>query len=279
MFKDYYEILGVTKEATEKDLKKSFRSLAMEFHPDSNDDPYAHQKFLDINEAYQILGDQLKRRQYDNRYEFLKRSKVNGNSSAYYSATQAYNYRPSPPRESRQQEFSRYATISRIIAYLALVFALTIVLDYFMAQTSAPETVLSGSLNQGPGGEMILRIKTDHQEFLLDYKHFEQLGKGDKASLRTTPIFGITTHLFVYSANQPQFGKLSDLYREELAIEPVYSFSPHYGIYNVFSFFLIGLLTASLMGAFVRNRPEFLFKLSLLNGLLIILTFFVLINS
>ena len=291
MFKDYYNILGITKEASEKDIKKSFRSLAMEFHPDSNDDPYAHQKFLDINEAYQILGDTLKRKKYDNRYDFLKHSNVNGGkaytngyNTGYYSASQTYNYRPKARTRrkkgpSRFQEFSKYTTFARVIAYVALIFSSVIILDYFMAKTTSPEVVMSGSLIQGPAGDMILRIKTNQQDFLLDYKHFEQLGRGDKVSLRTTPIFNITTHLYVYRTAQIPQGKLSELLREPRMEESVYSLTPHYGIYNVFSFFLIMLFTAAIVGVFLKNRPEFLFNLSLLNGLLMIITFVILINS
>ncbi|MCB0836072.1 MAG: DnaJ domain-containing protein [Bacteroidetes bacterium] len=284
MFKDYYEILGVTKEATEKEIKKSFRSLAMEYHPDNNDDPYAHKKFLDINEAYQVLGDQGKRQRYDGRYEYQKRAKARGNTqsnySAYYSANQSYQYRPTPPpKESAFAEFSRYSRVSRIISWVALVFSSVVILDYFMAVTSPPEIVMFGSLNQGPAGDMILRIRTSNQEFLLDYKHFERVGRGDLVSLRKTPIFGITTHLYIHNQAQAPKEKLSDLYKEKQTKEPVYSLTPHYGIYNVFSFFLIAMLTVSLVGVFLRNRPDFLLKIGVFNALLIVLTFFVLLNS
>ncbi len=62
MSKDYYEILGVKKNASEEEIKKSFRRLAHEYHPDKGGD---QQKFKDINEAYQVLGDKEKRSRYD----------------------------------------------------------------------------------------------------------------------------------------------------------------------------------------------------------------------
>jgi len=62
MPKDYYKILGVEKTASEDEIKKSFRRLAHEHHPDKGGDP---QKFKDINEAYQVLGDKEKRARYD----------------------------------------------------------------------------------------------------------------------------------------------------------------------------------------------------------------------
>lgn len=62
MAKDFYNILGVSKDASAEEIKKSFRRLAHEHHPDKGGDA---QKFKDINEAYQVLGDVEKRKQYD----------------------------------------------------------------------------------------------------------------------------------------------------------------------------------------------------------------------
>ena len=65
---DYYEILEVTKECSGAELKKSYRKLAMKYHPDRNpDDKEAEEKFKQINEAYQVLSDDEKRAIYDRR--------------------------------------------------------------------------------------------------------------------------------------------------------------------------------------------------------------------
>ena len=64
--KDYYATLGVSKDASQADIKKAFRQLAKKYHPDVNkDDEDAAQKFKEVNEAYQILSDEQKRAQYD----------------------------------------------------------------------------------------------------------------------------------------------------------------------------------------------------------------------
>ncbi len=61
----YYEILGVPKNAPEKEIKRAYRNLARKYHPDVCKDEGAEERFKKINEAYSILSDADKRRQYD----------------------------------------------------------------------------------------------------------------------------------------------------------------------------------------------------------------------
>ncbi len=64
-YKDYYEILGVDKNADSATIKSAYRKLARKYHPDVNKSPDAQSKFKDINEAYEVLGDKEKRQRYD----------------------------------------------------------------------------------------------------------------------------------------------------------------------------------------------------------------------
>lgn len=65
-YKDYYEILGVPRGASDDQIKKSFRKLARQYHPDvAKDKKRAEDKFKEINEAYEVLGDPAKRKRYD----------------------------------------------------------------------------------------------------------------------------------------------------------------------------------------------------------------------
>src|SRR6478735_3712738 len=65
-YKDYYATLGVSKTASQDDIRKAFRKLARQYHPDvAKDKKAAETKFKEINEAYEVLGDAEKRTKYD----------------------------------------------------------------------------------------------------------------------------------------------------------------------------------------------------------------------
>lgn len=64
-YKDYYEILGVGREATDDQIKKAYRKLARKFHPDVSDSPDAEKRFKEVGEAYEVLKDPEKRAAYD----------------------------------------------------------------------------------------------------------------------------------------------------------------------------------------------------------------------
>merc|ERR1719500_917920 len=65
MGKDYYNILGVAREASEEEIKKGYRKMALKYHPDKNKDAGAEEKFKEISEAYEVLSDKDKRAAFD----------------------------------------------------------------------------------------------------------------------------------------------------------------------------------------------------------------------
>lgn len=75
---DYYEVLGVSKEADEIDIKKAFRKMSLQFHPDRNPGEDTNSKFQDINEAFEVLGDPEKRQQYNMELQFGSQPQFGG---------------------------------------------------------------------------------------------------------------------------------------------------------------------------------------------------------
>jgi curved DNA-binding protein len=98
-FKDYYKILGVERTASHDDIRKAFRSLARKYHPDvAKDKKHAEEKFKEINEAYEVLGDAEKRKKYDDlgadwKSGFMPHQQ--GGGEPY----QSYSYRGGSPGE------------------------------------------------------------------------------------------------------------------------------------------------------------------------------------
>jgi len=90
-YKDYYKILGVDRDVSEKEIKRAYRRLARQFHPDVNpDDKQAEEKFKEINEAYEVLSDSDKRAKYDRLGASWQQWQRTGRDSGQYDWSQWY---------------------------------------------------------------------------------------------------------------------------------------------------------------------------------------------
>lgn len=94
-YKDYYKILGIDRKATQEQIKRAYRKLALQFHPDRNPgDAKAEEKFKEINEAYQVLSDPTKRSRYDQLGESYTRWQQHGAPTEGFNWEQWYSTSP-----------------------------------------------------------------------------------------------------------------------------------------------------------------------------------------
>ncbi len=114
--KDYYQILGIPESASQEDIKKAFRRLAFQHHPDTNpgSEKQAEEKFKRINESYGVLGDKAKRQQYD----FARKGQFAGYDTRY----QGFQYSQQDIFRDTFSNQAMFNEISRMFAQAGLRF-------------------------------------------------------------------------------------------------------------------------------------------------------------
>ena len=118
-FRNYYEILGVPTEASSEEIKKVFRRLARQYHPDLNPgDKAAEEKFKDIGEAYEVLSDPNKRAQYDQFSRFWKKKGFNRKSAKTTSFRTASDRNGTSRTSTQEEDFSQFGDFNNFIEQL-----------------------------------------------------------------------------------------------------------------------------------------------------------------
>ena len=92
MFKDYYQILGVSPTASKQDIKQAYRKLSLQWHPDKNPGVDVTSMMQDINEAYKILNDDLSRTRYNKEYREFNKQRESCQMSTYTTDSKSWNY-------------------------------------------------------------------------------------------------------------------------------------------------------------------------------------------
>ena len=144
--KDYYELLGVSRTASDAEIKQSYRRLAILLHPDKNPHPDAPIAFQEINEAYEVLGDTIKRALYD---QMLNNETDDVHVIYHQHRDPAYrrkrnpNYRPAPrPPTAGYVLMMNLMPYTNWVSLTGLVISFLVWLDFFLPRKQSEEVVV-----------------------------------------------------------------------------------------------------------------------------------------
>ena len=132
--KNYYKILTISPDASLLDVKKAYRKLALQYHPDKNKNANAHEKFIEITEAYEVLRDSPQRAIYDVQFkQFFGERIANNETKQTYQAQQEYwsNRGRSKAQEYASVQYEEFARmllkeISIGVGYIPNLFAIVL---------------------------------------------------------------------------------------------------------------------------------------------------------
>lgn len=230
--KDYYAILGVSPQATTIEIRRAYRQLALELHPDRNPNPEDQQRFLNVNEAYEVLGDPTRRHRYD---------QLVANPLAFMfpqPGAQAQAQRPRPayrprPKPENDIDFHKAAPVLRWINVGILLIVLLVELDFFLGRRLEVAPLLADSYNHIVTESYSLGV-----EFPLRLPVFE----GDEVFLWKTILFGTVIEVDLW-----QYGHM-------------YATGEVTSIYYPFFFIHIPVIAFSLLGLLMSRNPRKLFN-------------------
>lgn len=253
--KDYYQILGVGPRASEEEIKRAFRKLAIAFHPDKNSSPQAEVLILEINEAYEVLSDPEKRTLYDNLLSgrtVVERVRPRHRDPRYRRRT------PDPNYKSKAQEtmemMQTYLPHALFVSRCTLAFCLFIALDFLFPASREKEIIIRMSTKRYG-----MRMGSS-QLLVTDKSNIFKLDREDMAKFREGMAILVTYSTWM---------------KVPIAIEDE---ATHFEakvpatIYANFSFVPLILFVTSLLGALYRKGVEFRFNLGIVNLLMTLLT-------
>ena len=252
----YYDILGVARSATETEIKRAYRKLAVVYHPDKNPDPAAEQLFKLINEAYEVLGDPPKRSRYD-----LELMEPAGEFQTTPPPPRHRDpaYRPRRPRPRRKSESERlrdlmlqYLPYTARISMLCFGLCVLMSIDYLWPRQKVSDNIEYVTQRRGyqrTGSITWWVIHTTNGHVIdIPYERSNHFPPGEKVLLHQSRFFKIPVQI---DARQ-------------------ISLSLGSNIYGNFIFAPIALLVVSTLGVIARRDVDYGFNLGVATFVLFI---------
>jgi hypothetical protein len=254
--KDYYRILNVASGSSQAEIKRAYRKLVQQVHPDVNPDPRAHDLIKEVNEAYETLGNEVRRRAYDhqrtNPIPFEEPpAPPKHRDPAYRRQT-----RPTPRAEgiSQQEVMAKALPYMKPISWFACLLSLVIVMDFFLPRIRQTETIASMNTTEFRKGWQGY-IKTDSgRELNLSGSEFLVLEVGEQLIFTESALLKVIVKI---QHKEEEVTNLGTLYR---------------------NFLFLPILLITVCGIWLSSigTIEFRFNLGLVSTFLIIFTLIIL---
>lgn len=252
--KDYYAILGVPSSASESEIKKAFRTLAVRYHPDKNRSAGANSAFQEISEAYDVLGDAGKRSAYDARLaspfaEILTEPARPRHRDPAYRSQRSRRGQDEPPASFllMRDSLPYVIWVSRIGLFITTLFFI----DYLLPYNQVEDFIYTIDSFSASRGETYTVVGTRDGEHLrarnFDRDDFDQEGR---LLLSVTPVYGSVIWL----------ENTTRTYRAWVAY-----------MYSTLVFFPVLLFVISVLAHVYRKRVEFCFNLNVTALILVII--------
>ncbi len=253
--KDYYQIIGVSREATEVEIKRSFRKLAVRYHPDKNPSREAEQLFKEINEAYEVLSDPDKKSKYD---QLLRAPDISTHWQEVYTRPAARYARPSD-RTLFLQSMLRF---SQLLFYFGCIWSGLLLIDFLLPARTWEETVVTDVKTISkvrPRERHDLLVTENGHHFPVLMSEMENFPHHSKLKIYTSSLFSALIKVENYNGSFV-VNNLGTIYRN-------FSFAP------------IMLVACCLLGLIIRKGVEFHVNLGIVVFLLMILNIVFLYKS
>jgi curved DNA-binding protein CbpA len=255
--KNYYFILSLNIFASEAEVKRAYRKLAVQFHPDKNSSPEAEEIFKEVNEAYEILGDPLKKAIYDKmlRGEEVVEEPAEPSEPPRHRDPR-YRPRPKPtgPKKPTHREeilamMAENLHYALMVSRLTLLFSVVLIADYSLPPVKTKTNVITENPTRGSSFKLQLR---DGKSVSVSREAAKKLRRATQLTIYRSAWFSVPRTL---EDERTHFRASIDL-----------------SIYGSFIFWPVLLLLTSLVGAFYWKGVEFRFNVAIVNFILFILT-------
>jgi len=252
--KDYYTILGVSHSAHAAEIKRAYRRLVQQFHPDINPDPSAQELIKEINEAYDVLGDEVKRREYDFRLtnpftSVVVEEPVRHRDPAYRRRS---GYRPQPKVDVQRELMLRSLPYIKKLAWAGILVCCVLVVDFSIPPKHSIETVTAIQKNGSRNDQKRDMLTNTGRLYGIPYEYIPRIYVGQEIIFKESK--GLSILMAIYTED-------GEIYNDNLAT-----------LYDNFGFMPVLLAVFSILGVATVGSVETRFNLGIINTFLLIFT-------